>query len=142
MLYLPRGFVHQADALDAASVHLTIGVHVEGATYSESVIEERAEIFHRSKTDSAGATLVAVNQKTKLERDGELKVYVSADGTMAGLARGEKTFWMPSAFAPALRFVAEHESFSPEELPTQITGNGKLTFIRRLVEDGFLRIVG
>src|SRR5882724_3706835 len=26
-LYLPRGFVHQADAHDEASVHLTIGIH-------------------------------------------------------------------------------------------------------------------
>jgi hypothetical protein len=136
LLYLPRGFVHRADALDEASVHLTIGVHVEAATDSESTIEERAEIFHRTKTDSA----VALNHQTRLMGDGELKVYVSADGTMAALARGEKTFWMPVAFAPALRFVAEHKSFCPEELPSQITGNGKLTFIKRLLEDGFLRI--
>lgn len=27
-LYLPRGFVHQAEALDEASVHLSIGIHV------------------------------------------------------------------------------------------------------------------
>ena len=27
-LYLPRGFVHQAESLDEASVHLSIGIHV------------------------------------------------------------------------------------------------------------------
>jgi hypothetical protein len=53
---------------------------------------------------------------------------------------GAKVFWMPASLAPALRFVAERKSFFVHELPDQLTDDGKLNLVRRLVEDDFLRI--
>ena len=83
----------------------------------------------------------SLDHQTKLTRMGQLQLYLSADGATAGLGLGQNIFWMPECFAPALRFIVEHESFCPHELPGQITGKGKLTFLRRLVDDGFLRVV-
>lgn len=196
-LYLPRGFVHQAESLDELSVHLTIGIHVltwldllsvalrqSGSRHEslrralpvgwcnshqsnhqgrkivaaefarllelfsqdadcESAIKEVREGLIRSRQDrSARSDLDGLDHTTKVEGTGRLEVYLSNDGEMAGLALGQKIFWMPACFAPALRFVAERRSFCPSELPGQITDHGKLGFVGRLVEDGFLRIAG
>ena len=89
---------------------------------------------------SARSDLDGLNLKTKVEGIGRLEVCLSDDGSLAGLALGEKVFWMPICFAPALRFVAEHRSFCPSELPGQITDHGKLGLVGRLVADEFLRI--
>ena len=190
-LYLPRGFVHQAESLNEPSVHVTIGIHVftwldllsvalgqsgfrheslrralpagwlndhqNGRIFApefarllelfsqnadcESAIREVGESMIRtSQPKSARSDLDGLDHTTKVEGTGPLQVYLSEDGDMAGLALGQKVFWMPVSFAPALRFVAERRSFCPSELPGQITDHGKLGFVGRLVEDGFLRI--
>lgn len=191
-LYLPRGFVHGAEALDEASVHLTIGIHVLtwldlfavalgqsgyrhqalrealpvgflddaetrndlGREFAERIrlfsqdaqfeaaLDALTESFNRN-FDATRETVASdsLDHQTKLEGKGQLQLYASADGTMTGLALGQNTFWMPVGFAPAMRFIVEHPSFYPHELPGQITDSGKLTFLRRLVDDGFLRIV-
>jgi ribosomal protein L16 Arg81 hydroxylase len=190
-LYLPRGFVHQAESLDEHSVHLTIGIHVftwldllsvalvqsgyrheslrralpvgwlnkhqSGRTFAqefarllelfsqdadcESAIKEVGDSMIRTwQSRSAKSDFDGLDHKTKVEGTGRLEVCLSDDGDMAGLTLGEKVFWMPICFAPALRFVAERRSFCPGELPGQITDHGKLGFVGRLVEDGFLRI--
>jgi ribosomal protein L16 Arg81 hydroxylase len=199
-LYLPRGFVHQAESLNEPSVHLTIGIHVvtwldllsvalrqsgrrheslrralplgwgndhqsnhpgnpqtnlengsifaaefaqlldlfsQDANY-ESAIKEVGESMIRTRRDKAGKA--NLDHKTKVEGTGPLEAYLSDDGDLAGLARGQKVLWMPVCFAPALRFVAASKSFCPSELPGPITDYGKLGFVGRLVEDGFLRI--
>ncbi len=79
--------------------------------------------------------------ETKLEGNGPLRFYLAADGTMAGLACGEKEFWLPIGFAPALRFVTEQKVFRAGEVPGLATDNGKLAFVRHLIKDGFLRIL-
>lgn len=190
-LYLPRGFVHGAEALDEPSVHLTIGIHVltwldlfsvalgQSAYRHEALREalpvssledpesrnelgrefaERIQLFSQDpQLEAALAALIAsfdrsfnlttetvtadsLDPETRLEGKGQLQLYASADGAMTGLALGQNIFWMPGGFAPAMRFIVEHQSFSPRELPGQITDNGKLAFLRRLVDDGFLRI--
>jgi len=190
-LYLPRGFLHQAESLDEHSVHLTIGIHVvtwldllsvalvqsgyrhEGLRHAlpvgwlnnqqsgkifaaefarllelfsrdadcEGAIKEAGESMIRTcQARSARSDLDGLDHKTKLEVTGRLEVCLSDDGNLAGLALGQKVFWMPICFAPALRFVAERRSFCPAELPGQITDHSKLGFVGRLVEDGFLRI--
>jgi ribosomal protein L16 Arg81 hydroxylase len=190
-LYLPRGFLHQAESLDEPSVHLTIGVHVvtwldllsvalvqsgcrqeslrqalpvgwlnnhqSGKIFAgefkrllelfsqdadcESAIKEVAEsVIRTCQARSARSDPDELDHKTKVEVTGRLKVCLSDDGNLAGLALGKKVFWMPICFAPALRFVAERRSFCPGELPGQITDHSKLGFVGRLVEDGFLRI--
>lgn len=189
-LYLPRGFLHQAESLDEHSVHLTVGVHVftwldllsvalvqsgyrheslrqalpvgwtndhqsgkvfaaefarllelfgQDADY-ESAIKQLGESMIRTWQATSGSNLDELNLKTKVEGTGRLEACLSDDGKLAGLGLGQKVFWMPVGFAPALRFIAEHRSFCPSELPGQITDHSKLGFVRRLVEDGFLRI--
>jgi Cupin superfamily protein. len=192
-LYLPRGFVHQAEALEEPSVHISLGIHVitlldllsvtlgqvgyvderlrqalpigsladtdalkqfekdfaecaeaftRLANPEQAFNEIRQSLIRRRNAEPIKAALELVNQETKLESKGRLQVYVSADGTMSGLALGQDVFWMPISFAPAFRFVAERESFVAHELPGQFTDTSRLNFVRRLVEDGFLRIVG
>jgi hypothetical protein len=134
-LYLPRGFVHQAESRDEPSVHLTIGVHM----LQEIAENPAASRAGRSSADDHDAALV--NSETKLQGNGLLRFYLAADGTMAGLANEDKELWLPVSFAPALRFVTEEKLFSPSEIPGSITPSGKLAFVRHLLEDGFLRLV-
>jgi lysine-specific demethylase/histidyl-hydroxylase NO66 len=187
-LYLPRGFLHQADAQDEASVHLTIGIHVltwldllsvslsQAASRNDDLrralpvglfrddinrdkfateFRERVQLFAResnfvsaldeiaesfARTRRAGSD-ESIENDTALEGNGQLRFYLAADGTMAGLACDEKELWLPASFASALRFVAEQRVFMPRQLPGSITENGKLAFARHLVRDGFLRLV-
>jgi ribosomal protein L16 Arg81 hydroxylase len=81
-----------------------------------------------------------VDRETRVEGNGQLRFYLAADGTMAGLACDQKEFWLPVGFAPALRFVTEQKVFRPLELPGSMTDNGKLAFVRHLIKDGFLRV--
>jgi lysine-specific demethylase/histidyl-hydroxylase NO66 len=186
-LYLPRGFLHQAEAQDEPSVHLTIGIHVLTwldllsvalgqaafrnedlrralpvglfsdaserekfeAEFSDRVksfardavfqtaVDEIAESFARSRNSGRDA---AIENDTALEGNGQLRFYLAADGTMAGLACDQKELWLPAGFAPAMRFVAEQKVFRPQQIPGTITDNGKLAFVRHLLRDGFLRI--
>jgi hypothetical protein len=102
---------------------------------AESLANSRSA---RSSGDDYDAA--SVDSETKLETNGLLRFYLAADGTMAGLAGGEKEFWLPVSFAPALRFVTEQKLFSPREIPGSITENGKLAFVRHLLKDGFVRL--
>lgn len=186
-LYLPRGFLHQGDAQDEPSVHLTIGIHVVtwldllsvalrqtasrhddlrralpiglfkdnvsrakfAAEFGERVqlfvreadfenaVDEIAESFARTRNVGRDES---IETDTALEGNGQLRFYLAADGTMAGLACDQKELWLPAGFAPAMRFVAEQRVFMPRQLPGSITENGKLAFVRHLVRDGFLRL--
>jgi len=191
-LYLPRGFVHKAEALEEPSVHISLGIHVitwldllsvvlgqvaygderlrqalplgslahpetlkqfekdfsecveaftRLANPEKAFNEIRQSLIRRRNVESVHADLDLVNRETELESKGHLQVYLSADGTMAGLMLGQDIFWMPIFFAPAFRFITERKSFVAHELPGQFTDTSRLNFVRRLVEDGFLRIV-
>jgi hypothetical protein len=59
---------------------------------------------------------------------------------MAGLTLGQEVFWMPMSFVTAFRFIAEHKSFIAHELPGEFTDTSRLNLIRRLAQEGFLRI--
>lgn len=138
-LYLPSGFVHEATSLDEPSVHLTIGIHLP----LESAAETPAENIGRDQPAAVSeAELEALADDTRLAVNGELKLYLSADGKMAALALGEKYLWLPISFAPIMRFVAEQKEFALSQLPAHLGEHGKLVFARELLEEGFLRIAG
>jgi hypothetical protein len=103
----------------------------------ESAVDEIAESFARTR--NAGRDQ-SIENDTALEGNGQLRFYLAADGTMAGLACDERELWLPVGFAPAMRFVAEQRVFMPRQLPASLSENGKLTFVRHLVKDGFLRL--
>ena len=103
----------------------------------ESAVDEIAESFARTRKTEGDD---AIENDTALAGNGQLRFYLAADGTMAGLACDEKELWLPAGFAPAMGFVATERVFMPRTLPGSITENGKLAFVRHLVRDGFLRL--
>lgn len=52
-----------------------------------------------------------------------------------------KKILFPAFVGPALRFVTASASFRPRDLPGRLTNGSKLVLCRRLVSEGFLRIV-
>jgi Cupin superfamily protein len=110
-LYVPRGFFHQAAALDAPSVHLTIGIHVldepvrQSSDFSRAIDELVVDRQSGENAKSGRPDPGLLDHETKLTASVGLQFYFSADGSMAGLALGQEIFWMPVCFAPALRFV-------------------------------------
>jgi ribosomal protein L16 Arg81 hydroxylase len=139
---LPIGWLnnHQSGKVFAAEFARLLELFSQDAD-CESAIKEAGESMIRTcQTKSARSDPHGLDHQTKVEVIGRLEVCLSDDGNLAGLTLGQKVFWMPLCFAPALRFIAERRSFCPSELPGQITDHGKLGFVGRLVEDGFLRI--
>ena len=112
-----------------------------------NAVSEIAESFARrprpgSPPDNHDAVddVSRVDSETRLAGNGPLRFYLAADGTMAGLMCNVKELWLPVAFAPALRFVAERNLFRPGEIPGLVSDNGRLAFVRNLLKEGFLRI--
>jgi ribosomal protein L16 Arg81 hydroxylase len=58
----------------------------------------------------------------------------------AGLQFGGNAVRGPDYIAPQLRYVAENEAFTVEDLPDGLTDNGKIVLVRRLVREGFLAV--
>lgn len=132
----------QSGGIFAAEFARLLELFSHDANCQSAINEIRDGLIRTREGSSSNSDLDVLDHKTKVEVTGRLEVYLSDDGHMAGLALGQKVFWMPACFAPALRFVAERRSFCPSELPGQITDHGKLGFVGRLVADGFLRIAG
>ena len=116
-----------------------IALFSQDAHFERALDELLASVTRNRSADTKTATSTWLACDTRLEGNGRLQVYVSADGNMAGLASGKNIFWMPASFTPALTFVVESHSFCAHELP-QLTESGKLNLLRRLVDDGYLRI--
>jgi len=119
---------------------------VRDSVFADAV-REIAESFAQSRKAGSPAgnhgsvgDVDRFHRETRVEGNGQLRFYLAADGTMAGLACDQKEFWLPVGFAPALRFVTEQKVFRPLELPGSMTDNGKLAFVRHLIKDGFLRV--
>jgi hypothetical protein len=120
-----------------------VRLFVRDAVFATAVTEIAESLARRPSAGSPGENQDAVgkiDKETKLEGNGLLRFYLAADGTMAGLACDQKEFWLPVDFAPALRFVAEQKMFRPLEIPGPITDNGKVSFVRHLLKEGFLRL--
>ena len=139
---LPVGWFndHQSGKLITAEFARLLELFSQDANCESAIMKLGKSMIRTGHARSARSDLDGLNLKTKVEGIGRLEVCLSDDGTLAGLGLGQKVFWMPVCFASALRFVAEQISFCPGELPGQITDHSKLGLVRRLVEDGFLRI--
>ena len=135
---LPIGVFKNSDSRDgfAQEFRERVQLFAREAVF-ESAVDEIAESFARTRDVGRDES---IENDTALEGNGQLRFYLAADGTLAGLACDEKELWMPAGFAPAMRFVAEQRVFMPRQLPGSITENGKLAFVRHLVRDGFLRL--
>ncbi|MFL6227244.1 MAG: cupin domain-containing protein [Pyrinomonadaceae bacterium] len=194
LLYMPRGFVHEAGAQGEASLHVTIGLHVltwldllsvalaraghrderfrtalpvrladgaqadarehfatllrafaDGADFDGALGEVAASFVRNMQATTDGALMGdaarALDEDTSLEQRPGLVCRYVAEGGMAGLLSAQATLWMPESFGPALSFVAQTRAFRVRDLPGGMSDGGKLSLARRLVQDGFLRIV-
>jgi ribosomal protein L16 Arg81 hydroxylase len=183
-LYLPRGWLHEAETSETNSLHLTIGItaHTGMDAVRGALAASEAELaLRRSADPKTAASLVGaleaelapervearqrrrfVDSRRPIREDGltqlralarldtetllERRETVIADLELrdgAVLLRFEgKEIRLPGHTEPEV--VACHESeeaFRVGELPGDVDEAGRLVLARRLVREGFLRIV-
>jgi ribosomal protein L16 Arg81 hydroxylase len=194
LLYVPRGFPHDAWTTDEPSTHVTIGLHVvrwldllsvalaqvsnrdvrfrqalptdpevrnEVEELFSSLVkefalqanlkdaaEELASSFVQSRQAVGDGTLAGsipatdIEGHTLLEHRPGLLCRFAQNGGAVGIVSAHSALWMPAGFDQALRFIASTREFRPGEIPGPITENSKLSLARRLIQDGFVRVVG
>jgi hypothetical protein len=183
-LYLPRGWLHEAETSETDSLHLTIGITaytwadaakdalaeceeelafrrgVEGADgvglaglLDEALTPERVERRRRRRfldmrrpiREDGLSQLRAVGRlddETLLERRPTVIADLEADDGAIDLVFEGKEIRFPAHVAPQLDacFEAE-EPFRAADLPGDLDAAGRLVLVRRLVREGFLRVV-
>jgi hypothetical protein len=114
-LYLPRGWIHSAQALDTTSIHLTIGVSpVTGLDVARSVIDQLATVdaFRASLPMGADPTdrdeIIATVTKVMAEVVDALRDDAStlSDGAAATLAQRHSERTRPVAVRPLASLAA------------------------------------
>jgi hypothetical protein len=183
-LYLPRGWLHQAETSTSDSLHVTIGItaytwidavrdalgECEGElSYRRSVGSGDGDGLAGSIGEKLDPELVEQRRRRRLlgsrrpiREDGisqlralegldaqsavERRETVIADleDTSHGLALvfEGKEVRFPAHAATELEACFEHDGpFRPAELPGQLDEEGRLVLVRRLVREGFLRVV-
>jgi lysine-specific demethylase/histidyl-hydroxylase NO66 len=182
-LYLPRGWLHEAETSQTDSLHLTIGIAAHswldaaGAALAtledepafrsdvargdgdglagllaerldpELVERRRRRRFVRSRRpirEDGLAQLRALERlapTTLLERRETVIADLEEDGQGVVLVFEGKEIRFPAHAGPELRacFAAE-EPFRADGLPGELDADGRLTLVRRLVREGFLRV--
>jgi lysine-specific demethylase/histidyl-hydroxylase NO66 len=183
-LYLPRGWLHQAETSASDSLHLTIGI--TAYTWFEAARDALAECeddleLRRGVGDGGGDRLAGllaekldpatverrrrrrfVDSRRPIREDGisqlraleHLDVESSlerretviadleerADGT-ALVFEGKEIRFPPHAGPELEACFAAEEPFRTLDLPGELDAAGRLVLVRRLVREGFLRIV-
>jgi hypothetical protein len=184
-LYLPRGWLHQAETSTTDSLHLTIGINAH--TWVDAVKDALADCeseldFRRDVGTGDGAGLADVlaerldpervehrrrrrflASRQPIREDGlsqlralerldattllERRETVIADideweGSLTLVFEGREVRF-PAHASPELEacFVAA-DPFRVGDLPGELDADGRLVLARRLVREGFLRIVG
>jgi hypothetical protein len=183
-LYLPRGWLHEAETSDTDSLHLTIGITahtwVDAARDGLSVLEgepsfrrdvdtgdgegladavaqaldpERVEQRRRRRfldtrrpIREDGLTqlraLETLGAETLLER--RETVIADLDETADGpvlVFEGKELRFPPHAAAELRACFESEEAFRAAELPGELDAPGRAVLARRLVREGFLRVV-
>ena len=109
-----------------------------------AVIDDAAEAARRGTPPSLDghlADLVAagdIDQLTRLRRRPGINCTLAEDDAHACLRFHGKEVRLPAHVAPALRMIAEGESFSVANLPGELTEADRLVLARCLVTEGFL----
>jgi ribosomal protein L16 Arg81 hydroxylase len=183
-LYLPRGWLHEAETSATDSLHLTIGIAahtwLDAARGALAALEGEALFRHdvaRGEADGLEAAFAGqldpaaverrrrrrfVETRRPIREDGlsqlralegldadttvERRETVIADleetdGTVTLLFEG-KAIGFPSHAAPELHACFESEEpFRAADLPGDLDADGRVVLVRRLVREGFLRIL-
>ena len=183
-LYLPRGWLHEAETSSRDSLHLTIGITahtwLDGAKGALEACEDELA-FRRGLGDGSADGLVDLlaeqleperlerrrrrrflDSRRPIREDGlsqlraleglssetplERRETVIADleewpGGLALVFEG-KEIRFPAHASPELRASFESEApFRVADLPGELDGEGRLVLARRLVREGFLRVI-
>jgi hypothetical protein len=183
-LYLPRGWLHEAETSQTDSLHLTIGIAahtwLDGARGALAALEDESGFRHdvaRGSADGLEAALALqldpeaverrrrrrfVDTRRPIREDGlsQLRALERLDGDtvlerretviadleeasgMVTLFFEGKEIGFPAHAAPEVRtcFDAE-EPFRAVDLLGELDADGRLVLVRRLVREGFLRVV-
>jgi bifunctional lysine-specific demethylase and histidyl-hydroxylase NO66 len=185
-LYLPRGWLHQAETSETDSLHLTIGLNaytwLDAAKAALAPLEQDADLRRGVETsgDEAdelaerlrahlGPDEVARRQRRRfldtrrpIREDGlaqlralerldvetpvERRSTVIADleereDDVGLLFEGKELRFPAHARAEVVACFEADEPFRPAELPGDLDDAGRLVLVRRLVREGFLRVV-
>jgi lysine-specific demethylase/histidyl-hydroxylase NO66 len=185
-LYLPRGWLHQAETSDSDSLHLTIGINAytwfDAVKAALAPLEQDTELRRGVDTDADEADGLAERLRAQLapeavasrqrrhfldtrrpiREDGlsqlralerlELGTPVERRSTViadleeaedgVGLVFEGKELRFPTyARAEVVACFQADEPFQPAELEGELDGPGRLVLVRRLVREGFLRVL-
>jgi hypothetical protein len=183
-LYLPRGWLHDAETSDTDSLHLTIGItahtwvdaardglaalerepafrrdvgtaHAEGVTDALGRALDPADVERRRRRRfldtrrpiredglAQRRALRTLGVETLLERRETVIADLDESGEELILVFDGKEIRFPSHAADEVRACFESEDpFRPAELPGDLDPDGRVVLARRLVREGFLRIL-
>ncbi|MGH3012367.1 MAG: cupin domain-containing protein [Gaiellaceae bacterium] len=185
-LYLPRGWLHQAETSDTDSLHLTIGINahtwLDAAKAALGPLEHQPDLRRAVATGGDQADELAERLRAELapeqvesrqrrrfldtrrpiREDGlsqlralehlELGTPVGRRSTViadleededgVGLVfEGKEVRFPEHARAEVLACFEAEEPFRPSELPGSLDEAGRIVLVRRLVREGFLRVV-
>jgi ribosomal protein L16 Arg81 hydroxylase len=186
VLYLPRGWLHEALTSEADSLHITVGVNVytwidavRAAVDStaddvefrravpedgepevdllarlaerlepEQVLARQRQRFVRTRRPVLGGQIRQVRALDELDAQSELErrptviAAVEEDDESITLAYEGKRVTFPPQASDALLYCMEAEGqFTAEDLPGDLDEPGRLVLVRRLVREGFLRVI-
>jgi hypothetical protein len=185
-LYLPRGWLHEAETSQTDSLHLTIGIAahtwLDAASAALATLEDEPALRRDvARGDGDGlAELLAerldpelverrrrrrfvqtrrpiredgLSQLRAVERLRETSLLARRETVIADLEEADdggltlvfegKEIRFPQHAGPELRScVAAEEPFRAGDLPGDLDPEGRLVLVRRLVREGFLRVVG
>jgi bifunctional lysine-specific demethylase and histidyl-hydroxylase NO66 len=186
-LYLPRGWLHQADTSDTDSLHLTIGINaytwLDAAKAALGPLEHEPDLRHGVAADGDEAAdglaerlraqlapeaverrrrrrfldtrrpiredglsqlraLERLDIETPVERRSTVIADLEEDADGVGLVFEGKQLRFPEhARAEMLACFEAEGPFRPSELPGSLDEAGRLVLVRRLVREGFLRVL-
>jgi ribosomal protein L16 Arg81 hydroxylase len=200
VLYLPRGYVHDATSMESTSLHLTVGIKlitwasvVLGAV--TALVNERPELraalppgfatnpLRREDAKESltqlmgtvcrdadvGAAIEAARTEALLSREPDLVGHLldldrqpslephttvrrrtgvewsleqPEGGDQVCLTFNGKRVCMPARLEGDLRFVIHADAFTAAELPGDLDDEERLVLTRRLLQEGFLTLLG
>jgi hypothetical protein len=185
MLYLPRGWLHEAETSDTDSLHLTVGITtytwIDAAKAALAPLEQGADLRREAGSgDEAdeiverlraqlGADEVARRRRrrfldtrrpiredglsqlralerldvdTPVERRSTVIADLEEDDDGIGLVfEGREVRFPGHARDEVVACFQAEEPFRPSELSGDLDDAGRLVLVRRLVREGFLRVI-
>jgi ribosomal protein L16 Arg81 hydroxylase len=145
---LPPGFATDQARLAEAEQKMTVHVRRFVASLNPAHLVNEAAIIARrgGETPSLGRLrdldlAAIISDSTKIRRRLEVYHRVEHEEERSRLYFHGRLMTFPAHVAPDLDFISSAVEFTPAELPGDLDHNGRMVFLSRLVEEGFLRVI-